>query len=179
MPNLPMHIHLAHEVAQQLDRGYVYDHLGCFYLGSTAPDIRAMTKGPREQTHFAPLSVEEVGAGARTMFQSYPELVDEAGASPATKSFLLGYLSHLAADETWITSVYRPNFDLSVEATRLTGDQVQADIWDRAVAVGYGPGHAARTARPAERPGGGVLRRRGRVGGLSGRRADYAVERVG
>lgn len=133
MPNLPMHIHLAYEVAEQLDRGYVYDHLGCFYLGSTAPDIRAMTKGPREQTHFAPLSVEEVGAGARTMFQSYPELVDEAGASPATKSFLLGYISHLAADETWITSVYRPNFDLSVEATRLTGDQVQADIWDRAV----------------------------------------------
>lgn len=133
MPNLPMHIHLANEVAEQLDRGYVYDNLGCFYLGSTTPDIRAMTKQPREQTHFAPLSVEEVGTGARTMFRLYPGLLDEAGVSPATRSFLLGYISHLAADETWITSVYRANFDTSVAATRLTGDQVQADIWDRAV----------------------------------------------
>ncbi|SVA62535.1 uncharacterized protein METZ01_LOCUS115389, partial [marine metagenome] len=27
MPNLPMHIYLADQVAEQLDRGYVFDHL--------------------------------------------------------------------------------------------------------------------------------------------------------
>lgn len=133
MPNLPMHIYLANVVAEQLDWGSVYDHIGSFYLGSTSPDIRAMTKWPREQTHFAPLSVSEVGTGARTMFENYPELLDESAQSQATRSFLLGYICHLASDEVWITTVYRPNFDTSSEGTRLTADQVQADIWDRAV----------------------------------------------
>ena len=132
MPNLPMHIYLANLVAEELDWGSVYDHIGSFYLGSTSPDIRAMTRRPREQTHFAPLTVSEVGTGARTMFQNYPELLDKSAQSTATRSFLLGYLSHLAADEVWITAVYRPYFDTS-EQSRLTSDQVQADIWDRAV----------------------------------------------
>jgi len=133
MPNLPMHIYLANEVAEQLDWGYVYDHIGSFYLGSTSPDIRAMTRQPREQTHFAPLSVSEVGTGTRAMFRHYPEMLEERAQSPATRSFLLGYVCHLAADEVWITTVYRPNFDISREDTRLTDDQVQADIWDRAI----------------------------------------------
>ena len=133
MPNLPMHIYLAHQVAEQLDLGYVYDHIGSFYLGSTSPDIRAMTKWPREQTHFAPLSVREVGTGARTMFQNYPKLMEESSRSQATRTFLLGYVCHLAADEVWITTVYRPNFDTTSESTRITNDQVQADLWDRAI----------------------------------------------
>lgn len=133
MPNLPMHIYLANEVAEELDWGFVYDHIGSFYLGSTSPDIRAMTKWPREQTHFAPLSVRDVGTGTRAMFEKFPELLDEGLQSPASRSFILGYISHLAADELWITTVYRPNFDISNEETRLTADQVQADIWDRAI----------------------------------------------
>ena len=128
-----MHIYLANQVAEQLDRGYVYDNIGSFYLGSTTPDIRAMTKWPREKTHFSLLSVEEVGTGTRTMFESYPALLEGEGVSEATRSFLLGYISHLAADETWITSVYRANFDTTVEEARLTADQVEADIWDRAI----------------------------------------------
>jgi hypothetical protein len=133
MPNLPMHIYLAHQVAEQLDLGYVYDHIGSFYLGSTSPDIRAMTKWPREQTHFAPLSVTEVGTGTRTMFRNFPELMDEGAQSLATRTFLMGYVCHLAADEVWITSVYRPNFDTSNGGTSLTTNQVEADMWDRAV----------------------------------------------
>jgi hypothetical protein len=128
-----MHIYLANQVAEQLDRGYVYDNIGSFYLGSTTPDIRAMTKWPREKTHFSLLSVEEVGTGTRTMFENYPALLEGGEVSEATRSFLLGYISHLAADETWITSVYRANFDTTVEYARLTADQVEADIWDRAI----------------------------------------------
>ncbi len=130
MPNLPMHIHLANEVAEQLDRGYVFDHRGAYYLGSTAPDIRAMTRWPREQTHFAPLSVEEVGTGTKTMFEMHPELHENM--SPASQAFLAGYVCHLAADEVWITSVFRRHFD-TAEASRLTDDQVEANIWDRAM----------------------------------------------
>ena len=128
-----MHIYLANQVVEQLDRGYVYDNIGSFFLGSTTPDIRAMTKWPREQTHFSLLSVEEVGTGTRAMFQNHPDLLEGEGVSDATRSFLLGYISHLAADETWITSVYRANFDTTVLQARLTADQVEADIWDRAI----------------------------------------------
>ncbi len=133
MPNLPMHIYLANQVAEELDCGYVYDHIGSFYLGSTTPDIRAMTKWPREQTHFSTLLVEEVGTGVRTMFRNHPELMESKDVSNATRSFLQGYISHLAADEVWITSVYRTNFDTSIPDTRLTEDQIEADIWDRAL----------------------------------------------
>ncbi len=133
MPNLPMHIYLAHQVAEQLDWGHIYDHIGSFYLGSTSPDIRAMTKWPREQTHFAPLSVRDVGTGTRTMFQNYPELMDKSARSPETRTFLLGYICHLAADEVWITTVYRPNFDTTSGESRVTVNQVEADIWDRAI----------------------------------------------
>ena len=131
MPNLPMHIYLANQVAEQLDRSYVYDHLGSYFLGSTTPDIRAMTKWPREQTHFAPLSVEEVGTGTRTMFRLHPELSQDP--SPATRAFLAGYVCHLAADEVWITSVFRPHFDTTLEDSRVTDDEVEANIWDRAL----------------------------------------------
>ncbi len=126
-----MHIHLANQVAERLERSCVFDHRGSFYLGSTAPDIRAMTKQPRELTHFAPLSVEKVGTGTETMFQRHPELNGEM--SPASQAFLAGYICHLAADEIWITSVFRPNFDVSLEDTRLTDNEVEANIWDRAM----------------------------------------------
>ena len=55
MPNLPTHMYLAYQVAEGLGRGEVHSQLGSCFLGCTAPDIRAMTKWPRERTHFAPL----------------------------------------------------------------------------------------------------------------------------
>ncbi len=130
MPNLPMHIYIARQVAEELDWGYVHDHLGSCFLGSTAPDIRAMTKWDREHTHFAPLSLESVGDGTRRMFDLYPELADRRNLSPATRSFVLGYVSHLTADEIWITTMFRPYF--SRENT-LAGNEVEAQIWDRAL----------------------------------------------
>ena len=130
MPNLPMHIYLADEASRELDWGEVFDHVGSFFLGSTAPDIRAMRRWPRERTHFAPLSVEVVGTGARTMFETHPELVEHMGRSPATRAFVLGYISHLVADETWITTMFRPHFSTD---NHITATEVEAHIWDRAL----------------------------------------------
>ena len=130
MPNLPSHIHLAQQAAELLDWGHVFDHIGSYYLGSTSPDIRAMTRWPRERTHFAPLSVEEVGTGARTMLQRYPELADHPGMPPPTRAFVLGYISHLVADEVWITTMFRPHFD---NDNMITDSEVEAHIWDRAL----------------------------------------------
>ena len=44
MPNLPWHIQLAHQAAERLDWGSAHDHMGSLYLGSTAPDIRAIAR---------------------------------------------------------------------------------------------------------------------------------------
>ena len=100
---------------------------------------------------FAPLSVRDVGTGTRTMFRNFPQLLDEGAQTEATRSFLLGYICHLAADEVWITTVYRPNFDTASEGTRLTADQVQADIWGPRRSTRHGPHLAARCAGAAER----------------------------
>ena len=133
MPNLPMHIHLASRVAKRLDWDWLNDHAGSLFLGSTAPDMRAMTKWPRERTHFAPLSSDEIGTGPRNMFRLHPELANHNGESSASRAFLVGYISHLVADEAWIANIYRPNFDPPAGNEMAAGTEVEAQIWDRAL----------------------------------------------
>ena len=128
-----MHIYMAQQAAQRLDWGFAFDYVGSYYLGSTAPDIRAMTKWPRDRTHFAQLSVSTVGEGARRMFQLHPELNDPSGLSPSTRAFVLGYVSHLASDEVWITTMFRPHFDPEQPGSRVTRSDVESHIWDRAL----------------------------------------------
>ena len=130
MPNLPMHIFIAQQVAQELDWGFVHDNLGSCFLGSTTPDIRAMTKWDRELTHFAPLTLESVGTGTQRMFELYPELADRQNLNPATLAFVLGYVSHLTADEVWITTMFRPHFSRD---NTVAGSEMEAQIWDRAL----------------------------------------------
>ena len=133
MPNLPMHIYLAGRVADHLGWDWLTDHAGSLFLGSTAPDIRAMTKWPRERTHFAPLSADEVGTGPRTMFSQYPNLASHNGTSDATRAFLIGYISHLVADEAWIAQIYRPHFGPHQGKGTVAGTEIEANIWDRAL----------------------------------------------
>lgn len=81
--------------------------MGYFLLGSTAPDMRAITKRPRERYHFAPLGVQRVGDGVRAMLESHPHLEALDGSRGA---FVAGYISHIVLDECWITGVFRPAF---------------------------------------------------------------------
>jgi hypothetical protein len=112
-----------------MDHHVLKAHEGAFLLGATTPDIRAMAKWPRERTHFAPLSVEEVGAGTLAMFQANPHLLEAGSANAPTRAFISGYINHLVADETWICTVYRQFFG--------GGDtpegKVQGNMWDRAM----------------------------------------------
>jgi hypothetical protein len=129
MPNLPAHIQLAQQAATRLEHPVLMAHEGAFLLGATTPDIRAMAKWPREQTHFAPLSVEEIGAGAQAMFQANPHLRETGSPNGPTRAFISGYINHLVADETWIVTVYRQFFG--------GGDtpegKVLGNMWDRAM----------------------------------------------
>ncbi len=131
MPNLPTHLSLAMEAATRLSHPAIDAAMGTFLLGSTSPDIRIMTKWARDDTHFAPLTIEEIGAGMQGMFQRHPGLADSngGGVSDATRVFLAGYITHLVADEAWILEIYRTYFDGPQEPQ----DRVQGNIWDRAL----------------------------------------------
>jgi hypothetical protein len=52
------------------------------------------------------------------------------GLTPNTRAFLLGYVSHLVADEVWITTMFRPHFG---SEQRVTSSDVESHIWDRAL----------------------------------------------
>ena len=129
MPNLAAHIDLAQESARRLQDPIVLEHIGHFLLGSTSPDIRAITKRSREEYHFAPLDFERVGAGVRGLFEAHPRLRNGAGHGGPTRAFVAGYITHIVADEVWITEMYRPHFgNRSVFA-----DEASANVMDRAM----------------------------------------------
>ena len=130
MPNLPTHLALAREAASRLSHPAVDGAMGAFLLGSTSPDIRIMTKWARDDTHFAPLDFQEVGDGVRGMLRKHPGLSgSNGGVSDATRAFLAGYITHLAADEVWILEIYRTYFD----GLREHRERVVGNIWDRAL----------------------------------------------
>lgn len=110
MPNLTYHIALAWESAQRFPHPVLQRYPGPFLLGATAPDIRAMTRVHRDNTHFAPLSSQEITAGVRGLLQVHPHLRHPASLCEATQAFLLGYFTHLIADMAWITLIFRPFF---------------------------------------------------------------------
>jgi hypothetical protein len=110
VPNPLAHIEFAQRTAQCLGSPILESNLGYFLLGSTSPDIRVITRRHREVYHFAPLDFDEVGAGIDGMFGSHPKLRQVEAYDGPTQAFVAGYMTHLVADETWITSMYRPYF---------------------------------------------------------------------
>ena len=129
MPNLSAHLAIAREAARCLNHPTADRHLGSFLLGCTAPDIRIITRWSREETHFSPLSTETIGEGVRLMFQRHPHLADPSRLSEPTRAFVLGYISHLVADEAWIILLYRPFFG----NRDVFADHRQGNLMDRAL----------------------------------------------
>ena len=109
MPNLPTHIEVAWRAAGAIQDPRITENLGCYLLGATAPDVRIITKRPRTETHFFELETGQAGDGFCGLLTSYPELTSPS--SDAQAAFVAGYITHLVADETWITSMYRRYFD--------------------------------------------------------------------
>ena len=129
LPNLPVHIDIASQAAGRLRHGTLAAYPGHYLLGSTSPDVRAITHSPREEYHFAPLSFENVGAGIDGMFEAHPHLRRPANIEGPSAAFVAGYVTHILLDELWITEVYRPRFgDLGD-----FGDGVGRMVMDRAL----------------------------------------------
>ena len=129
MPNLPAHIDLAHQAARRLEHPTLDDNLGYFLHGSTSPDIRVITRGRREEYHFASLDFQDVGAGVEGMFDSHPQLMSSGDHDEPTQAFVAGYITHLIADETWIVDMYRPFFGNPM----VFEDRVLGNVMDRAL----------------------------------------------
>ena len=129
MPNLPAHIALAHETAQRLGHPTLYSNMGYYLLGSTSPDMRIITRGRREEYHFAPLEFDSVGAGIDGLFDSHPQLLPSSTSDGPTLAFVAGYITHLIADEIWIVDMFRPYFG----NRDVFEDDAFAQVMDRAL----------------------------------------------
>ena len=110
MPNLSAHLGMAKDAASRLNHPTVDRHLGAFLLGSVSPDIRIITRAKRDDTHFVDLDFQKEGEGLDGLFQLHPHLGKADGLTEATRAFIVGYASHLFADELWILELYRPYF---------------------------------------------------------------------
>ena len=126
MPNLPTHVDLAYRAARAVGDPRLEANLGSYLLGATAPDVRIITRRPRRETHFFDLDSGRAGDGVRGLLAAHPELGSPA--SDAEAAFVAGYITHLVADETWITTVYRRSFNGAGEF----GSVAAAQLFDRA-----------------------------------------------
>ncbi|MFQ5860967.1 MAG: zinc dependent phospholipase C family protein, partial [Dehalococcoidia bacterium] len=129
MPNLLAHIHIGLQAVERLSFPFLERNLGSLLLGCTSPDIRIITKGKRDETHFAPLNIQRVGEGVENLLRRYPRLRDARSLSEPTRAFLAGYISHLVADEVWVLEIYRPYFANPDPFS----NRAQANLWDRAL----------------------------------------------
>ena len=129
MPNFSAHLGIAKDAASRLAHPTIDKHLGAFLLGSVSPDIRIITREKRDDTHFVQLDFQREGEGLEGLFNLHPHLARAASLTESTRAFIVGYASHLFADELWILDLYRPYFgNLDVFQ-----DHLQGDLMDRAL----------------------------------------------
>jgi hypothetical protein len=129
MPPLTVHTAVAKQVADRLRVALIDDQRGSLYLGSTAPDIRVLTRWDRERTHFFDLHTFDEQDGVAVLLETHPDLAEPSQLAGSTASFIAGYITHLVMDQMWINNVYRPYFG---ERSPLGGD-VRANVMDRAL----------------------------------------------
>jgi hypothetical protein len=122
-----MHVTLARELAREVGGATISADVGAYYLGASAPDIRAMTKWDRRDTHFFDLGNFDDQHSVHALFCAHPELAAVSELDAATSAFMCGYITHLEMDEAWITDIYRPCFG---ERSPLKGELL-ANVLDR------------------------------------------------
>ncbi|MEI7925948.1 MAG: hypothetical protein WCI61_07175 [Chloroflexota bacterium] len=129
MPSLGSHMARARTIADRLRLPEIDADRGAYYLGSTAPDIRVITRMDRRVTHFFELDDLGDQDSVSRMFAEHPGLAAPVGLDAATTAFIAGYLTHLVLDEAFIGQVYRPNFG----AQSPRDDDPKANVLDRAL----------------------------------------------
>lgn len=85
-------------------------HAECpaFLMGSIAADARTSAAIRREDTHFYVYDFPSKTPAWKTMLLKYPSL--QPAHNPAHRTFLAGYVGHLAIDEIWSQQMLGPHF---------------------------------------------------------------------
>ena len=129
MPNFSAHLGMAKDAASRLNHPTLNNNMGAYLLGSVSPDIRIITRGKRDVTHFVPLDFEKAGDGVEGMFSSHPNLAKAGSLNEPTRAFIVGFASHLFTDELWILNLYRPYFG----NRDVFEDKLYGNLMDRAL----------------------------------------------
>lgn len=129
MPNFTAHLGMAKDVAARLCHDVVERNTGAFLLGSVTPDVRIITRSKRQETHFVQLDFSRPGEGIESLLRQHPGLSRAAELTEPTRAFIVGYASHLFADEHWIVDLYRPFFG----NREVFEDALHGNLMDRAL----------------------------------------------
>src|SRR3972149_717829 len=110
MPPLGLHTVIAKEVGDRLRHHVLDEERGNLYLGSTAPDIRVITRWERDRTHFFDLHNFGEQNGVAGLFAAYPNLNSPGSLNAGTAAFVAGYVTRPVMDEHSLHTHYRPVF---------------------------------------------------------------------
>lgn len=91
--------------------------LGAFLLGNVAPDARVSGGHSRAKTHFFEYGAKIQPRASENLFAAHPEL---KLARDQQRSFVAGYLAHLAMDEVWAETLLYPYFYLQQWGDQMT-----------------------------------------------------------
>ena len=119
MPTPFYHIVIAEEILEDSRlntpvQDLLADFFSAFLFGNVAPDVQAISRYTREDTHF--FSIDNVGNNVayKAMLSKHKELSNTRLLSPVRSAFVAGYLAHLLLDQAWIVEVFNPVFGKKV-----------------------------------------------------------------
>ena len=127
MPLIYYHLSIASAAAETLESPILLNNLECYLGGAISPDAHFVGHVSRLHTHFFDLEGDDGQSGPDLMFQQHPCFCDGSELEDRTRAFIVGYVSHLIVDDTWITDIYRPFFG---KKSPLGGDTA-ANMLDR------------------------------------------------
>lgn len=127
MPSLGSHLASARLLADRLAHADIDADRGAYYLGATAPDLRLITRGEREDTHFFTLDDLEAQDSVARLFATHPRLATPADLTGETRAFMAGYLTHLLMDQHYIERIYRSYFGVASKF----GEDPRGNLLDR------------------------------------------------
>jgi hypothetical protein len=114
MPNAETHLTAACDLLVEPDIAQAFPWLSgeashaAFLMGSISPDVRAIGRQTREETHFFTIPPADNRPAPAVMCADWPQIADPNRISAAHAAFIAGYMIHLIMDQTWVEMIVLP-----------------------------------------------------------------------